>query len=169
MFIFYKCSFFFLQTPIHAWGDRHKQLCSTKRRERPSGAELCRVWKQTHTLTHTVQTTVRNVTHSCGNVAARQRGAHAQVEKLPWERRTKMSAAEKINPFLSRAMRCVQHHSSYDWNGAKHAARVKFVMIWCNRSVYNCPRCDFRTKAELYSCNISPLIALTSLSLPASR
>lgn len=42
-------------------------------------------------------------------------------------------------------------------------------MLWCNRRVYNCSRCDFRTKAELYSCNISPLIALTSLSLPASR
>lgn len=42
-------------------------------------------------------------------------------------------------------------------------------MLWGNRSVYNRHGCYFRTKAELYSCNISPLIPLTSLSLPASR
>lgn len=103
--------------------------------------------------------------------AEKHRGGlvHMGVKKLQRSARTKMSAAEKINPFLSAAMRCVQHQRPCQRNGAKHAPSVKFVMTWCNTSVYNGPRGDFRTKAELYSRNISPLIALTSLSLPASR
>lgn len=55
----------------------------------------------------------------------------------------------------------------YETNANSQLLRV--IQIVCNINVHNISKYKFWSKVGLYSCNNSPLIAMPSFFLPASR